>query len=242
MSNGLHELAEILRNAREHDNYVEPDLRTWTTRLDQLKEDARAISSLGYICEDSSNVFIKKIYISDTNPFSVSEERFGEVAGNIRIENEGRMAVYSGLDRSGTYVRGRTEYSTGQHRIAFVMKKRSASFVMSFNVVSKSIPISRTLYTGRRVIYGWHTDDGVNNPDGNYLPKKTFQDFRGELSFELQLILDCDNRKVSYFNQRTKNTHEMNVNTVICPFPWQIEFYLFDVGDQIELISSSLIS
>ena len=167
------------------------------------------------------------------------KEQFNEVSGNVRIEDDGRVAVYSGVDRSGAYARGKAEYSQGKHQIQFVLIKRSASFVMSFNVVSKSIPISRISYTGKRIIYGWHTDDGVNNPDGNYQPKKTFRDFRDELQFEIQLTLDCDNRKISYFNQRTKNTHEMNVNTNICPLPWQLEFYLFDVGDRIELVSSS---
>jgi hypothetical protein len=183
------------------------------------------------------------MYVSSIIPNITREERFGGFFGDIRIEDNGRVAVYSGSDSSNTYVRGKEDYSKGKYKIRFLMNKKTASYVMSFNIAPKSIPVSQmTFDTETRPVYGWYTDDDLNNPDSSYQISKDFKDFQGETTFELEVIMDCDNQKISYFNERTKNTHEMKVNIGICPFPWQLEFYLFYVGDRVQLISSSQVS
>ncbi len=239
MSKELHKLAERLQKAREDEDYVETDLRTWTTKLEKLKSDVNGVSSSARICKDSTKVFISKIYVSATKENLAQEERFGEFFGNIRIEDNGCVALYNGSNISSAYVRGKNEYSKGKHQIQFIIHKRTASFVMSFNIVSKLTPVSRTSSLKPPITYGWHTDDGLNYPDKDRQIKKSFKDFQGETIFELQILLDCDNRKISYFNEKTKNTHEMNVNIDLCPFPWQLEFYLFDIGDRVQLVSST---
>jgi hypothetical protein len=235
----LHEFAERLRKAREDDDYVETDLRTWTTKLEKLKSDVNSFSSSACICEDSTKVFISRIYVAVTKENLAQEERFGEFCGNIRIEDNGRVALFSGFDGCNAYVRGRGEYSNGKHQIRFIINKKTTEYIMSFNIVSKFAPVLRTSSGEKPIIYGWHTDDRLNNPNKDFQNKKNFKDLRGETSFELQILLDCDNHKISYFNERTKNTHQMNVNIDLCPFPWQLEFYLFDVGDRVQLISSA---
>lgn len=240
MSKDLHELAKRLQKAREDDDYVETDLRTWTSQLEKLKSAVNNVSPLANICEDSTKVFINKIYVSVTKQTLVQEERFGEFFGKIHIEDNGHAALHSGTTRSNGYVRGNGEYSKGKHQIRFIVNKKSAEYVMSFNITSRSIPMSSASVRGKRITYGWHTDDGINSPDNERQKyKKGFKDLQGEIKFELQIVLDCDNRKISYFNERTKNTHEMDVNIDLCPFPWQLEFYLFDVGDRVELVSST---
>jgi hypothetical protein len=167
------------------------------------------------------------------------EERFGEFFGSICIRDNGLVALHSGSVRSDAYVRGKGEYSEGKHRIKFIINKKTATYIMSFNIVSKLTPISRTSYLKPPITYGWPTDDGLNYPDKDRSHKKGFNDLQGETTFELQILLHCDNRKISYFNEKTKNTHEMNVNIDLCPFPWQLEFYLFDIGDRVQLVSST---
>ncbi len=239
MSKDLHELAERLRKAREYDDYVETDLRTWAVKLEKLKCDFTTISPSARICEDSTKDFISSIYVAVTKENLASEERFGEVYRSIHIEDNGRVALLSGPESCIAYVRGKNEYSKGKHQIRFMMNKRTASFVMSFNIVPTILAISSSPSDGEYYAYGWETDDGLNIPDSDFGTEKNFQDLQGETSFELQILLDCDNRKISYFNERTKNTHEMDVNIDLCPFPWQLEFYLFDVGDRVELVSST---
>jgi hypothetical protein len=239
VSKELYDLAERLRKAREDDDYVETDLRTWTTNLEKLKRDIATISPSINICEDSTKVLIAKMYVSTIRQDLPQEERFGEFSGNILIEDNGRVASHGGLCRSSAHVRGKGEYSKGKHQIRFLINKTSALYVMSFNIVSKSNSISKTSALEEAIAYGWHSNDGINNPDKDILVNKDFKDLRGETTFELELLIDCDNRKISYFNERTKNKREMNVNIDKCPFPWQLQFYLFDVGDRVQLVSST---
>lgn len=235
----MYDLAERLRKARADDDYVETDLLTWTSKLKKLKRDIANISPSINICEDSTKVLIAKMYISSMRQNLPQEERFEEFFGNIRIEDNGRVASYSGLGSSDAFVRGKGEYSKGKYQIRFIINKQTASYVMSFNIVSKSDPISKMSSNRKYSAYGWQTDDGVNKPDKNHEVNKNFEDLRGKTTLELELVIDCDNRKISYFNERTKQTRELNVNIDKCPFPWQVEFYLYDIGDRVQLLSST---
>lgn len=237
MSKDLHELAQQLRKAREDDDYVETDLRTWANRLEQLKCNMTTISPMVCIHEDLTKVLISKICVSMT-----SEECFGDVYRDIRIEDNGRLAVRSGIEICFAYVRGKKEYSTGKHQIRFVITKRTSSIVMSFSVAPTALAISSSPSDEEYHLYGWETDDGIIIPPSDHQNSKDFEDFRDQTTLHLQITLDCDNHKISYFNERTKNTHVMNVNTQICPFPWQLEFCLFDLGDRVQLLSSTQLS
>jgi len=239
VSKELYDLAERLRKAREDDDYVETDLRTWTTNLEKLKHDIATISPSINIFEDSTKVLIAKMYVSTMRQDFLQEERFGEFFGNIRIEDNGRVASYSGLKPSDACVRGKGEYSRDKHQIRFILNKQTASYAMSFHIVSKSNPIPKPSLNSEYSAYGWYSNDGIHNPDENHHVNKNFKDLRGETTFELELVIDCDNRKISYFNEQTKNKREMNVNIDKCPFPWQLQFYLFDVGDRVQLVSST---
>lgn len=211
-------------------------------KLEQLRSDVTTMSPQVHLYEDPSKVLINTISITETKLITSSEERFGEYFGSVRIKHDGRVAQHRDHEQSPAFVRGRNEYSTGKHQIQVLITKASADFVMSFNITSKRIPISQASSTGQRSAYGWFTDDRISYPGSHKRPKKGFKDFQGETTLELQIIIDCVHRKISYINQRTKNTGEMNVNTDLCPFPWQIEFYLFDLNDRVELLSSMEIS
>ena len=237
----MHTLGARLRKAREDDDYVETDLRVWTNKLKQLRSNAIGVLSTARIYEDSTKVFVGKICISMARPTLLSEERFGEFYGQICIENDGHVAVHSGLNgHSDAYVRGAMEYSIGKHQIRFHINQKSTSY-MYFSILSATVPISESS-ENKCHMYGWATDDSLNFPLSDPQPQKGFKDFRRETTFELQLTLDCDNQEISYFNERTKKTHQMTVNTSLCPLPWQLEFYLFDPGDRVELLSSTQIS
>ena len=94
---------------------------------------------------------------------------------------------------------------------------------------------NHSTYTG----FGWRSNDSTHPPNTHIVTKKRFRDLMGKTMFEIELLIDCDNQMISYFNQRTKNTRQMLVDIQTCPFPWQLLFYLYDVGDYVRLISSN---
>jgi hypothetical protein len=239
VSKELHDLAERLQKARTDDDYVETDLEAWTTKLEKLKCYVGTVSPLISICEDPTKVLIAKMYVPSTRQNLTQEERFGEFKGNIRIEDNGRVASHIGLKISDAYVLGKEEYSNDKHKILFIINKKTALYNMSFGIISKSSLISVTALNRKNASYGWHTDDGTINPDQNYQNSELSKDLQGETTFQLEFLIDCDNRKISYFNERTNNRREMKVNINKCPFPWQLIFYLYSNGDRVQLVSSS---
>jgi hypothetical protein len=175
------------------------------------------------------------MYVSaTTTQHSGQIEKIGESFGEILIDDNGRLVTKCGSRNSNAWVRGACEYSVGKHCIRFLFKKNSTGYITWFNVVSKLMPISgkETNYKS----YGWTSNDTANCPDSEQLPKKNFRDMKDQTTFEIELQLDCDKRKISYVNQRTKNKREMNVDITKCPFPWQIQFYLFEIGDCVRLL------
>ncbi|CAF3953617.1 unnamed protein product, partial [Rotaria sp. Silwood1] len=48
------------------------------------------------------------------------DEKFGESIGNIRIEENGCVAIHMGSRRSDAFIRGICEYSLGKHKLRFL--------------------------------------------------------------------------------------------------------------------------
>jgi hypothetical protein len=234
VSKELHDLAERLQKARIDDDYVETDLRTWTNILQKLKGDMSAYSSSISIQEDRTQTVVGKLYVSTTNQPSRQIEKFGQFFDDIRIDDNGLLATHCGSYAGTALVRGIGEYSSGKHKIRFLFKKSSLRFITYFRVVSKLIPIGRenANYEG----YGWSSRDEIYSPDNALIVDKNIRDMKDQTTFEIELQLDCDNRKISYINQGTKNRREMNVDITKCPFPWQVQFYMFEVGDCVQLL------
>jgi hypothetical protein len=114
----LHYLAERLKKARIDDDYAETDLRTWTNILQKLKNDMSAYSSSISVEDDRMQTVIGRLYISTTtNQPSRPMEKFGGVLGNIRIDNNGCLAIHRGLDNGTASVRGVGEYLSGKYNI-----------------------------------------------------------------------------------------------------------------------------
>ena len=64
----------------------------------------------------------------------------------------------------------------------------------------------------KKSVYGWTSNDQLL-PLATSLPTdKKFQDMRNQTRFQIELLLDCDNRKISYTNQHTENVRETNVD------------------------------
>jgi hypothetical protein len=229
----LHDLAERLQKARIDDDYVETDLRIWMTKVQKLKDDVHTFSPSIYIQEDPAETLVAKMYLATSKDRSRQTERFGESFGDIRIEENGLVAIHCGPNNCASFARGVGEYSSGTQNIRFLFKKSSLTFITWFEIISKRILTSQVRSASS---YGWHSNDDVSFADADMIVDENFQDMKGQTIFEIELQLDCDNRKISYVNQRTKNRREMNVNIKKCPFPWQVCFYLYEAGDSVRFL------
>jgi len=200
-----------------------------------------AVSPLITIYEDSTKLIGKLNITVEAMQYIEQEERFGESFGNIRIEKNGHVAIHSGTTIGNAFVRGICEYSLGKHKIRFMVKRKNVEYYLSFGIISKLTPIPRKEDDMNTSTYGWRSNDTIMRATTNteMSVDEDVWDMTGETTFEIELMLDCDNRKISYFNQETKNTREMTVDITICPFPWQLLFNLFNVDDCVQLTSSS---
>jgi hypothetical protein len=203
--------------------------------LQQLKNDVTIPSSSIHIQEDPTQTLVAKMYLVTSKQHSRQSERFSKSVGNIRIEENGLVMRHCGPRNDTAFVRGIGEYSSGTHKIRFLIKKNSIKYSTSFSVVSKLTLISKGL-SGLYNSCGWNSNDDMFSTDATAAIDRNFRDMRGETTFEIELELDCDRRKISYVNQGTKNRRELNVDIRKCPFPWQLEFYLFEVGDCVRFL------
>ncbi|CAF4464397.1 unnamed protein product [Rotaria sp. Silwood2] len=234
----MHDLTEQLRKARVDDDFIETDLRMWTDMLEKLKHDFTNVSSSTIISEDPTKLLVSKIFVSSIVPQHLEkDERFGESFGTVCIAENGHLA-YHGLDADDAFVHGVQKYSSGKYKIRFVMNKKNSRYFMAFNIVSKSASVLKKEFQVKESIYGWYTND-IARCGGDKLPfNNDLHDMQGETTFEIEFLLDCDNQKIGYFNERTKYRREMNVDVTKCPLPWQLLFYLYDVEDSVRLLSS----
>ncbi|CAF4414109.1 unnamed protein product, partial [Rotaria sp. Silwood2] len=239
VSQELHDLAEQLRKARIDDDFVETDLLTWTKILEELEYDINNISSSTAIHEDPTKLLVAKISIDSTMQQHLEDERFGKSMGNVCIADTGHLAYHLGPERSDAFVCGKQEYSSGKYKIQFIMNKKNSICVTSFNIISKSTSIATNEFIVEESSYGWYSNDDICCGGADLSSYKLRHDMKGETTIEIELLLDCDNQKISYFNERTKNRRAMNVNIRKCPFPWQLLFYLYDVEDSVRLVSST---
>jgi hypothetical protein len=228
----LHDLADRLRKARIDDDYVETDLRQWTTRLQELKNDTTGIQPTITVYEDSPITLVSKLSIASMIQQSSHDESLVKVSGNVRIDDIGRTASQCGSD-GNSYVCGVKEYSSGKYKIRFTVNKKDMHCLTCFGIVSKTEPFSKELSS----YYGWSSDDicyyGGKNSDNDI---DNVSDMRGRTSFTIELLLDCDNRKIQYFNEQTKANRELTINLNTCPFPWKLFFFLYGIGDSVQLL------
>ncbi|CAF1203567.1 unnamed protein product [Adineta ricciae] len=235
VSKKLHELAERLQIARIDDDYVETDLNTWKTMLQELQNDLTAFTPLLSIHEHPSQILVSKVALSIPKD-RVKQEKFGKPYGSVRIEGNNLIAVHCGTKNGTALVRGVGEYSSGIHKIRFLFKKSDIDYITSFGIVSKLMSLDLKTSDSSYKCYGWNSNDSTCAPGADQLQCKNLQDMIGQALFEIELTLDCDNRRISYINQRTQNRRELNIDITKCPFPWQVHFYLYEIGDCVRLL------
>ena len=242
MSSILNDLGKQVRKARENENFFETDLRLWKTKLEELKIDIADIYSRVTVDEDPfialvAPLRVRSIHqradeVKSTNQPYQEDERLVSVYGCAQIDENGCIAV----QRDSTtisYIRGKNEYLFGKYKIRFKVEINNLNYAVIFGIVSKM----ETYSTWPSSFHGWSSDDTHYCGEKIFLDDQNVgNDLRGQISFAIEFLLNCDHQKIQYFNEQTKNMREININMKDCPFPWQVFFYLHSAGDRIRLL------
>ncbi|CAF1083760.1 unnamed protein product [Adineta steineri] len=232
------DLAKQLENARENHEYIENDLHRWKILLEQFKYDLTILSPSVVLNQDQDETLIKNISISKINEQIILTETLVSDSNHIQFDDNHHIAMHCGPYRTPAYINGTQEYSSGQYKIRLFISKKTSEFILSFNIMSKLMENSSE---SEILTYGWQSDDFII-PSQYYSPNEQFSpDLKGKTKFHIEFLIDCDNTKISYFNEKTKRTRVINVDIEKCPLPWKLYFYLYDVGDSVRLLSSTQI-
>jgi hypothetical protein len=86
-----------------------------------------------------------------------------------------------------------------------------------------------------RSIYGWAGPDQLYI---NGIYTSGFEKYRNDIQKNdiLELLIDCDKRKISLINERTHSSYKLDINLSKCPFPWQLNLTMYFAGDHIRLL------
>jgi hypothetical protein len=232
MKKSLEHITQQLKTAREDDHFFENDLKEWIKKLDALKKDLITPQTINIQYDTSTTSFISKILIGQTA--GISDECFEQALGNIQITNNGTVVIHN---QSGSYasVRGKCEYSTGEHRLRFIIENLSPNKWIFLGVVSKSAPTSNTSAIIKGT-YGFSGQNSVWCDGSNTSGLKGYKsDF--EINDTIELFINCDQRKIRLVNERARKTDHLDVDITKCPFPWKlcVGFY-YVPGERIRIL------
>jgi hypothetical protein len=235
MKKSLEHITQQLKTARDDDHFFENDLKEWIKKLDALKKDLITPQTINIQYDTSTTSFISKILIGQTA--GISDECFEQALGNILITNNSTVVIHN---QSGSYasVRGKCEYSTGEHRLRFGIENLSPNKWIFLGVVSKSAPTSNT----STIIAGTYGFAGKNNVWRDGSPIKELNGYKSdfEINDTIQLLINCDQGKIRLINERTQKTDHLDVDITKCPFPWKLCVGLHYLsGERIRILKQS---
>ncbi|CAF0901402.1 unnamed protein product [Didymodactylos carnosus] len=227
-------ITDDLRYRRNTEDYVESDLDQWIEELNKIKDEIDRPKNID-VSEDSfASVMLIRVISSQAHVkyHPTTEERFGEAVGDIEVSESGRLAVSKSGDAS---VYGTSLYSSGLHQISVEVVK--ASDWIFVGIMSPS--------NGRREgadflssAYGW---GGANKRcawvylNGAY---NGYGGFDGDIINDdrLELTLNCNERKIELFNNRTKKRYEIPINVKMCSLPWTFAVEFGFRGDSVRIL------
>jgi hypothetical protein len=227
----LENLTKKLDQVRNDEKLAEIFLQQSRDTLDKLKNDLIKPDTIKIRKDDDDIAFISKLVIIIIEP----NDLFDRSAGNIRIEDNGQTIIH-GQWSDHSSVRGKGEYSFGQHRFRFKLEELDPDKWAFFGIVSKNAPI-KAISISIPTAYGLAGQDGICL-NGIYQNKNKNQ-YKSdmEMNDKLELFIDCDRQLIRLTNERTHSSHELNIDIEKCPFPWQLLLGLCcSAGDRIRIL------
>jgi len=230
----LENLTEKLEKVRNDEKLMEIFLQQWRNTLDKLKNDLITPETIKLRKNDDDIAFISKLVVIIIQP----NDLFQRSAGSIRIEDNGQIII-QGQWSDHSSVRGKGEYSYGQHRFRFKIEELDPDKWAFFGIVSKNAPI-KSISISTPTAYGLAGQDGICLNGIYQNTNKNGYKSDMEINDKLELFIDCDHQLIRLTNERTQTSHELNIDIKKCPFPWQILLGLCcSAGDRIRILPST---
>jgi hypothetical protein len=231
LSKNIRQLSEKLREAREHDSFVETDLRDWKKLIEDLKQNLASPSTVS-ISQHDSVPLVQNISVNLTGTNELFERVFNNT---VRIEEDGHVAIHN-ASNNNTEIRGKNEYTSGRHTIRLSIEQ-SASTWTFLGINSELTPLQNKSYASKST-YGW-TNNNLFWLNGGGHPNPSTPAIEMKTNDVISLIFDCDNRKIFMINERTNSKYELVVNIDHCPFPWQLHVNLFEPNSRVRILQTS---
>jgi hypothetical protein len=245
-TNILEPVSQELNKSRENDTYVEGDLERWITNLKKLKIELITPPRIKIKRDSYDTIFINRLLVIET-----PNDVFQESIGNIKIEDNGKVITHGFWNSYGA-VRGRGEYSSGCYQFRFKLNDfdEEKSYSFFFGIISKATPMRKdTFLTDTTCGWTGYDDDSFINyheplligvEHGQYKNQPNYERNMKKLKKDdiFQLLINCDRRKIRLTNERTNEVDEITIDVIKCPFPWQLNFALYNWNQRICLLTS----
>jgi hypothetical protein len=230
LAKNIRQLSEKLREAREHDSFVECDLRDWKKLIEDLKQNLASPSKLS-ISQDDSSPLVQNISVK----LKGTDDLFQQVSDTrVRIEEDGQVAIHNSSN-SYTEIRGKNEYTSGRHTIRLFIEQSTGTW-MFLGINSKLTPLQDNSHASKST-YGW-TNNNYFWLNGDSHPNTSTRRIEMKKNDVISLIFDCDNRKILMINEQTNAKYELVVNIDHCPFPWQLHINLYESNGYVRILSA----
>ena len=244
ISEELNSLSKRIKKAREDDDFFETDLQTWTLTLEELKQELIHVPSINNIKEDPSEPLIYQLQWNEimvkNNKMKPKTENcddlFHECLDAALIEDNGRLIVHKNSN-TPVEIRGRNEYSSGLHQFRFQIENNPLQTWIFFGIQTSTIPMTRYSYQTPSA-YGWADFN-------DFFLGGVRQNGQGQGQFSqtqendiILIVFNCDNRTISYTNERTQRHQKLNIDLNKCPFPWKLHINMFGAHDRVRLLNA----
>lgn len=232
VTNELKHLTAELNIARINDDFVETDLKVWIDKLNRLKKQLSAADIINFGQEDHSDALVSKIFIN-----GISTDIFEHRIGDIQILENGTVAVH-GQTYQNAAVRGRSEYSFGQHRLHFKMEQSSSNGGFIFGILSKSTPLESLLYIATNnslYQYNYSSTGTCNARNQNGISYFTTFGHNIQNNEVAELLVDCDRCIIRLTIGKTHQRYELDIDVNLCPLPWQFFITLVHPNSRIRI-------
>ena len=228
-----------LRRAREQ-------LKQFRTKIDspltvQLIEHPKSVIHLidikgtDFLNEDLKRAKIysvtKRVLTSDL------QERFNRIVGPAIIEDNGLLARHTGPTSTSAYLIGEQEYSQGRQTIRFQIEHIQAPYKIFFGCVSSAIPPDQLHYQSSFVA-GWFGHNEVYEHGQCHVNARMhgYESMKIETYDVLSLTLNCEERQIEFYPERTKKIHELPIDLDRAPMPWQVLVILTYANDRVKIL------
>ncbi|CAF1040920.1 unnamed protein product [Didymodactylos carnosus] len=173
------------------------------------------------------------------------QDQFNKVCGNAILKDNGLVATQLGNYHHYCEIRGTNFYSTGIHRLLLKIEHqrrirtlKNQTDAIFIGIIWSSTPMQERSFDSPTA-YGWTGQKQVYL-NGIVAYPQEYGGWDSDLCLNdtVELIMNCNEKKIQLFNQRTNKVYEIIVDTVTgCPFPWQLHINLYYPDDLVRILS-----